>query len=76
MILTGDHTRVVGMIDRLALEVKGLIQACQDIATYSKGGMDYHIALQMSAFERDLAIEGINKRIEAAAKTPFGNMML
>ena len=75
MILSGDHTKIVQMIDRLALEVRSLIQACQDIATYSRGGMDYHTALQMSAFERDLAITGINRRLEAAAKTPFGGMM-
>lgn len=60
------------MIDRLGLETKSLIQTCQDIATYSRAGMNYHIALQMSAFERDLAIESINKRLEAAAKSPFG----
>lgn len=60
------------MIDRLALETKSLILACQDIATYSRGGMNYHIALQMSAFERDLQIERINERLAAAAKSPFG----
>ena len=60
------------MIDRLALETKSLIQTCQDIATYTRGGMNYHIALQMSAFERDLAVEGINERLKAAAKNPFG----
>lgn len=74
MILTGDHTRIVGMIDRMALETKSLIQSCQDIAVYTKAGMDYHTALQMSAFERDLAIEAINKRLEAAAKNPFGGL--
>jgi len=60
------------MIDQLALETKGLIKVCQDIATYSRAGMNYHIALQMSAFERDLAIEGINERLKAASKSPFG----
>lgn len=72
MILTGDHSRIVGMIDRLAVEVKGLIKACQDIATYTRGGIDYNTALNMSAFERDMAIEDINKRLEAASKSPFG----
>ncbi len=62
------------MIDRLALETKSLIKVCQQIATYSRGGMNYHIALQMSAFERDLAIEDINERLEVAAKTPFGSL--
>lgn len=74
MILTGDHTRIVSMIDKLAIETRGLIQTCQDISYYSRGGMDYHIALQMTAFERDMAIESINKRIEAASKSPFGSL--
>ena len=64
------------MIDRLALEVKSLIQVAIDIATYTKG-VSYSQALEMSAFERDLVVESINKRLEAAAKSPFGllNMM-
>jgi hypothetical protein len=76
MILTGDHARIVGMIDRLSLEVKGLIKCALDIATYTRGGVDYSTALGMSAFERDMAIEDINKRLEAAAKSPFGGMMV
>jgi hypothetical protein len=72
MILSGDHSRIVSMIDRLGVETRSLIKVCQDIATYTRGGIDYHMALQMSAFERDLAIEDINKRMEAAAKNPFG----
>ena len=74
MILTGDRTKIKQMLDRLALEVRALIQAALDIATYTRGGVQYETALNMSAFERDLAIEGINKRLEAAAKSPFGGM--
>jgi hypothetical protein len=74
MILTGDHTKIVGMIDRMSLEVKGLIQSAIDIATYTRGGVPYETALNMSAFERDLTIESINKRMEAASKSPFGMM--
>ncbi len=74
MILTGDHTRIIGMIDRLALESKSLVQAAIDIATYTRGGVPYETALNMSAFERDLVIENINERLKAAAKNPFGGM--
>ena len=74
MILSGDHSRITEMIDRLGFETRSLIKVCQDIATYTRGGVNYHMALQMSAFERDLAIEDINKRLEAAAKNPFGGM--
>jgi hypothetical protein len=76
MILTGDHTRIVQMIDRMQIEIKGLIQAAIDIATYTRGGVPYETALNMSAFERDLVIESINKRIEAASKSPFGGLGL
>jgi hypothetical protein len=72
MILSGDHTRIIQLIDRLNLEVKSLIKCAMDIATYTRGGVDYYTALGMSAFERDLIIEDINKRLEAAAKSPFG----
>jgi len=76
MILSGDHARIVSMIDRLGMETRSLIQVCYDIASYSRGGVNYHMALQMSAFERDLAIENINKRLEAASKSPFGGLFL
>lgn len=64
------------MIDRLALETRSLLQSCQDIATYTRGGIDYSTALNMSALERDMAIESINKRLEMAAKTPFGMLSI
>ena len=60
----------------MGLEVKGLLEAAIDIATYTRGGVPYETALNMSAFERDLVITGINKRIEAASKSPFGSLSL
>jgi hypothetical protein len=71
MILTGDHTRIVGMIDKLNLEVKGLITAAQEISYWSRGAWPYESVLNMSALERDMAVEFINKRLEAASKMPF-----
>lgn len=71
MILTGDHTRIVGMIDKLNLEVKGLITSAQEISYWSRGAWGYEAVLNMSALERDMAVEFINKRLEAASKMPF-----
>jgi hypothetical protein len=71
MILTGDHTRIVSMIDRLNLEAKNLIESAQQISYYSRGAWQYETVLNMSALERDMAVEFINKRLEAAAKMPF-----
>lgn len=76
MILTGDHTRIVGMIDRLNHEAKGLIKAAQEISLYSKGAWQYETVLNMSALERDMAVELINERLKAAAKNPFGALGL
>jgi len=76
MILTGDHTKIIKMIDRLSLEVKDLIQTAFDIAIHTRGGVPYETALGLSAFERDIIIEKINKRTEAASKTPFGSLSL
>ena len=71
MILTGDHTRIVGMIDRLHAEAKGLIASAQEISYFSRGAWQYETVLRMSAVERDMAVEFINKRLEAASKMPF-----
>ena len=71
MILTGDHARIVGMIDRLNIEAKALIASAQEISYFSRGGWQYETVLRMSAVERDMAVEFINKRLEAAAKMTF-----
>lgn len=59
------------MIDRLNLEAKGLIQSAIEIAYFSKASIPYETVLSMSAIERDLAVEFINKRLKELAKNPF-----
>lgn len=71
MILTGDHARIVEMIDRLALEVKGLIKSAQEISYYSRGAWPYDLVMSWSALERDMAVDFINDRLKAAAKMTF-----
>jgi hypothetical protein len=71
MILTGDHTRIVSMIDRLQHEAKSLLQSALEISYFSRGGWSYETVLRMSAVERDMAVEFINKRLEAAGKMAF-----
>lgn len=71
MILTGDHTRIVGMIDKLQVEAKALISSAMEISYFSRGGWQYETVLRMSAIERDMAVEFINKRLEAASKMTF-----
>lgn len=71
MILTGDHTRIIDMIDKLHLEAKGLIKSAQEISYFSRGSWSYESVLNMSAFERDMAVDFINERLKAAAKMTF-----
>lgn len=72
MILSGDHTRIVEMIDRMALEVKSLIKSAQEISYFSRGAWSYSQVMNWSALERDMAVEFINERLKEAAKNPFG----
>lgn len=71
MILTGDHTRIIEMIDKLAVEVKALLTAAIEISYYTRGAVSYDQVLNMSAFERDLTIDFVNERLKAASKMPF-----
>jgi len=59
------------MINSLALDTRSLLKACFEISYFSRGAWAYDLVLQMSPLERDLAIELINKRLEAAAKSSF-----
>lgn len=71
MIMTGDGSRIAGMINDLGLDTRNLLKAAFEISYFSRGAWPYDLVLQMSPLERDLAIEFINKRLEAAAKSPY-----
>jgi len=59
------------LIQRLGAEVKQLVRGAIEIAYFSRGSISYNEVLQMSAAERDLAIEFIQERLEAAKKMQF-----
>lgn len=59
------------MIDKLNLEAKGLIQSAIEISYFSRGAFSYETVFGMSAIERDMAVEFLNKRLKELAKTPF-----
>ena len=59
------------MINSLALDVRNLLKAAFEISYFSRGAWSYDLVLQMSPLERDLAIEFINKRLEAAGKSMY-----
>jgi hypothetical protein len=72
MISSGDRTGIVATIDRLQLEAKSLLQSAIEISYYSRGAIPYETVLNMSAIERDLAVEFLQKRLKEAQKNPFG----
>jgi len=71
MIMSGDASRVTDMINSMALDVRNLLKSAVEIAYFSRGAIPYETVLGMSAVERDIAVEFINKRLELAAKSPF-----
>lgn len=71
MIKDGDMSGVRVLIQRLGAEVKQLVRGAIEIAYFSRGSISYNEVLQMSAAERDLAIEFIQERLEAAKKMQF-----
>jgi hypothetical protein len=69
MIILGDLSRTAEMINSLAQDTRNLLKAAFEISYFSRGAWPYDLVLQMSPLERDLAIEFINKRLEAAGKS-------
>lgn len=59
------------MINALAVDTRNLLKAAIEISYFSRGAWSYTSVLEMSPLERDLAIEFINKRLEAAGKSSF-----
>ncbi len=71
MIVSGDTSRVSEMIDSMAKDVRNLLRSAVEIAYFSRASLPYETVLRMSALERDIAVEFINKRLEIAGKSPF-----
>lgn len=71
MIRLGDVQRRDDMINRLKREIGGIIRSALELSYYSRGAWSYDTVLAMSAGEREVAAEFINKRLEVASKMPF-----
>jgi hypothetical protein len=71
MIISGDTSRISEVINSMAIDVRNLLKSAIEIAYFSRGSIPYNDVLRMSALERDLAVEFINKRLEIAGKSPF-----
>lgn len=71
MIMSGDTSRISEVINSMGLDVRNLLRSAVEISYFTRGAIGYDQVLRMSALERDIAVEFINKRLEMAAKSPF-----
>lgn len=71
MIVAGDRERIAELIDSLSLDTRKLLRAAIEISYYSRGAWTYSSVLQEPPLVRDLMVEFINGRLEAAGKSPF-----
>lgn len=71
MIILGDADKTALMINSLARDVRNLLSAAVEISYFSRGAIQYDAVLLLTPLERDLYVEFINKRLEAAGKSPF-----
>lgn len=63
--------RVQQHIAQLGKEIKLLIRSAIEISYFSRGSIQYEAVLNMTAGEREVALDFINHRLEIAAKMPY-----
>ncbi len=71
MIRTGDGDKIGKLVAQLGNEIKSLIRNAFELSYFSRGAWRYEDVLNMSAGERDIATDFINKRLEQAGKMSF-----
>ena len=59
------------LINDLYSQGRDLIRGVLELSYFSRGAWTYTECMYMSAAEREIALEFINKRLEQAAKMPF-----
>ena len=60
--------RVQSFIGLLGREIRTIIRNALELSYFSRGAWQYEAVLEMTAGEREIAAEFINKRLEQAAK--------
>ena len=71
MIRAGDAEKISKYIAQLGREIKGIIRNAIELSYFSRGSWSYDEVLVMTAIEREIAADFINKRLEAASKSTF-----
>jgi len=63
--------RVQSYIAQLGREIRIIIRNALELSYFSRGAWQYEAVLEMTAGEREIAAEFINKRLEQAAKMQY-----
>lgn len=71
MIKTGDGEKISKLIAQLGREIRIIIKNAIELSYFSRGAWTYEQVLLMSAVEREIATDFINKRLEVASKSHF-----
>ena len=62
--------RVQSFIAQLGREIRMIIRNAFKLSYFSRGAWQYEAVLEMTAGEREIAADFINKRLEIASKMP------
>ena len=62
--------RVQSFITQLGREIRMIIRNALELSYFSRGAWQYEAVLEMTAGEREIAADFINKRLEIASKMP------
>jgi hypothetical protein len=62
--------RIKAHIEQLGKEIAQIIRAAFEISYFSRGAWQYEAVLNMTAGEREIAQEFLNKQLERAMKMP------
>lgn len=69
MTKSKDMAKIAELIQNLGRATRMLVYNCLEISYYSRGAWSYESVMNMSAAERQIAIDFVTKRLEAAAKS-------
>jgi len=69
MIRYGNTEQIQQLMTMLGNDIRNIIRNALELSYFSRGAWSYEAVLNMSAGERDIAVDFINKRLEIAGKS-------
>ena len=69
MIRFGNTEQIQQLMTTLGNDIRNIIRNALELSYFSRGAWSYEAVLNMSAGERDIAVDFINKRLEIAGKS-------